>query len=77
MKGEKSGVQKLILDQNPLAFFMPCRSHNLNLVLCDAAKLSVKSSHFIWCLGRLYSLFVASVNHSKILNDQVKYFTLK
>jgi hypothetical protein len=75
MKGKNSGVQKRISDQNPLAFFMPCGCHNLNLVLCDAAKSSVKSVT-IWC-PREFSLFAASVNRLKILADQVKSFALE
>lgn len=43
MKGKNIGVQKTILDLNPLAFFVPCGCHSLDLVLCDAAKSSLKS----------------------------------
>jgi hypothetical protein len=77
MKGKNRGVKNRILDQNPLAFFMPCRCHNLNLVLCDAAKTSIKSVTLSGVLERLYSLFAALVYHLKILTDQVKSFTLK
>jgi hypothetical protein len=77
MKGTNRGVQKRILDQNTPEFFMPWGCHNLNLVLCDAAKSSVKSVTLFGVLGKLYSVFVASVNCWKILIDQVKYLTLK
>ena len=66
MKGKHSGVQKRILDQNPLAVFLPCGCHSLNLVLCDAAKSSVKSITFFGILGRLYSLFAASTKRWNI-----------
>jgi hypothetical protein len=56
---------------------MPCGCHNLNLVLCDATKSSVKSVTLFDVLGRLYSLFAVSVNRWKILTNQVKSFTLK
>jgi hypothetical protein len=46
-------------------------------VFCDAAKSSVKSVTLFGVLGRLYSLFAASVNRWKILTDQVKSFILK
>jgi hypothetical protein len=62
MKGKNSAVQKQIVDQNPLAFFMPCGCHNLNLVLCDVAKSSVKYVTLFGVLGKLYSLFAASIN---------------
>jgi hypothetical protein len=55
MNGKNNGVQKRILDQNPLSFFMPCGCHNLNLVLCDAAKSSVKSVTLFGVLGRLHA----------------------
>lgn len=41
MKGIYNGVQAHTLTQNPKAFFTPCGSHNLNLVLGDIAKSSV------------------------------------
>jgi hypothetical protein len=77
LKGKNSGVQKQILAQNPLVYFIPCGCNYLNLVLCDAAKSSVKSVSLFGVLGRLYSLFAASVNRFKILTGQVKSFTLK
>jgi hypothetical protein len=46
-------------------------------VLRDAAKSTIKSVILFGVLGRLYSLFVASVNRWKILTDQAKSFTLK
>ena len=48
MEGKNIGVQKRILDINPLALYVPCGSHNLNLVFCDSAKSSVKlRSYFV------------------------------
>ncbi|KAG6716979.1 hypothetical protein I3842_04G075200 [Carya illinoinensis] len=37
MKGKEHGVQRILLDINPKAFYMPCGCHNLNLVICDMA----------------------------------------
>jgi hypothetical protein len=65
MRGKNNGVQKKLSDQNPLAFFMPCECHNLNLVLCDAAKCSVKSVTLFGAFGRLYCLSAAPVNRRK------------
>lgn len=53
MKGKNIGVQKRILDLNPLAFFVPCGCNNYNLVLCEAAKSSVKSITLFGILQRL------------------------
>lgn len=40
MKGQKNGLQKLLLDMNPRAFYVPCAAHSLNLVINDAAKVN-------------------------------------
>jgi hypothetical protein len=75
MEGENSGVQKKKnFKSKYIGIFMPLGCHDLNLVLRDAAKLSVT---LFGVLRRLYSLFVASVNRSKILTDHVKPFALK
>ena len=44
MKVKNAGVQKRILDINLLAIYVPCGCHSYNIVLCDAAKSSVKSA---------------------------------
>jgi len=67
MKGKNIDVQKRILDLNPLAFFVPCGCHSYNLVLCEAAKSSVKSIILFGVLQRLFTLLSASVNRWKIL----------
>jgi len=46
MKGKNNGVQQLILDKNPLAFFVPCACHSLNLVVNDAADALLESFSF-------------------------------
>ncbi|XP_068989239.1 zinc finger MYM-type protein 1-like [Neodiprion pinetum] len=77
MKGKNLGVQKRILDLNPLAFYVPCGCHSYNLVLCDAAKSSVKSVRLFGLLQRLFTLFSASVNRWKILSDHAELYSLK
>ena len=77
MKEKNIGRQKRILDINPLALYVACGSHNLNLVLCDSAKTSVKSVTLFGILQRLFTLFSALVNQWKILSDHVEIFTFK
>jgi hypothetical protein len=48
MKGNKQGVQTRLLDINPKAFYTPCSSHNINLVLCDMANSYTKAVSFFW-----------------------------
>ncbi|KAJ8664432.1 hypothetical protein QAD02_006094 [Eretmocerus hayati] len=77
MKGKKSGVQKRIPDISPRAPYVPCGSHSLNLVLCDAAQSSVKSVTMFGILQRLFTLFSASTQRWEILLDHVKMLTLR
>ncbi|KMQ82788.1 zinc finger mym-type protein 1-like protein, partial [Lasius niger] len=77
MKRKNIGVQKRILDLNPLAFFVPCGCHSYNLVLCDAAKSSVKSVTLFGVLQRLFTLFSASINRWEILTDYLRLYSLK
>nr|XP_047123034.1 zinc finger MYM-type protein 1-like [Hydra vulgaris] len=44
MKGKKIGLQKRILDLNPLAFYLPCGSHSLDLVIYDAVTFGFKQA---------------------------------
>nr|XP_012563463.1 unnamed protein product [Hydra vulgaris] len=46
MKGKINGVQKRILNLNPLALYVPCGNQGLNLVISDSARSSVKSIAF-------------------------------
>jgi hypothetical protein len=73
MKGKNIGVQ----DINPLAVYVPCGCHSYNLVLCDAAKSSLKSVTLFGVLQRLFTLFSASVHRWKILTDRLGLYTIK
>ncbi|KAJ0179288.1 hypothetical protein K1T71_005000 [Dendrolimus kikuchii] len=77
MRGEKSGVQKRIIEINPLAYFLPCGSHSWNLILGDAASSCVQAKSFFGLLQRLYTLFAGSSQRWAILNAHVKFLSLK
>lgn len=72
MRGEKSGVQRRLLNINPLAFFVPCGSHSWNLVLGDAASSCVQAQTFFGVLQRLYTVFSCSCERWSILKSYVK-----
>lgn len=72
MKGEKSGVQTRILQLNPLAFFMPCNCHSLNLVVSDAASACTIAKSFFGLVQRLYTIFSASSMRWSIIQKHVK-----
>uniref|UniRef100_A0A8C2AU17 TTF-type domain-containing protein n=1 Tax=Cyprinus carpio TaxID=7962 RepID=A0A8C2AU17_CYPCA len=77
MMGHKQGVQARILQLNSKAFYIPCSSHTLNLVVADAAKSSVLSISFFGVLQRLYNLSSSSVQRWAVLKEHVKQLTLK
>lgn len=77
MKGVHSGVQARLLNMNPRAFFMPCASHSLNLLICDAAKSTPKAVTFFGIVGRLFALFSSSTQRWDILLKHVPSLTLK
>ncbi|GBP53170.1 Zinc finger MYM-type protein 5 [Eumeta japonica] len=48
-RGEKSGVQKRIIEIYPLAYFLPCGCHSWNFILGDAASSCVQAKSFLVC----------------------------
>ena len=50
---------------------MPCGSHTLNSVVCDAAKSSVQAVTFFGILQRIYNLFSSSPPRWAILKENV------
>lgn len=71
MRGEKSGVQKRLLNINPRAFFVPCGCHSWNLVLGDAASSCAQAQTFFGILQRLYTIFSCSSEILAILKSHV------
>ncbi|CAI6367503.1 unnamed protein product [Macrosiphum euphorbiae] len=77
MTGRYQGVQTRILNINPQAFFTPCAAHNLNLVLCDAAKNSTIAITFFGIVRSVYTLFSASTCRWSIIQKHCTVFTVK
>ncbi|KAK0150728.1 Zinc finger MYM-type protein 1 [Merluccius polli] len=77
MQGKHQGVQRRVLDINKKAMYVPCGSHSLNLVICDAAQSSVQSVTSFGQLQRLYNLFSSSVQRWEIMQAHVKKMTVK
>jgi hypothetical protein len=71
------GVQKRLLDINPIALYMPCACHSLNLTLCDMAKSCGKVVSFVGIVQRIYVLFAGSTKMWNVLCKHVPIFTLK
>ncbi|GBP26613.1 hypothetical protein EVAR_18250_1 [Eumeta japonica] len=71
MRGEKSGVQKRIIEINPLAYFLPCGSHSWNLILGDAASSCVQAKSFFGLLQR-WECRVSSVKAVKFQLSDIR-----
>jgi len=60
MKGMYSGVQKRIIGKAPNATYVHCCAHNLNLVVCDAAKSSSDALRFFETIQSIFNFFSSS-----------------
>ncbi|XP_063810584.1 zinc finger MYM-type protein 1-like [Pseudophryne corroboree] len=71
MAGVYKGVQARILQENELAYFVPCAAHSLNLVGVHAADISPEAQTFFGTLHSLYLYFAASTSRWEILKKHV------
>ncbi|XBI69873.1 hypothetical protein VPH35_064499 [Triticum aestivum] len=71
MKGKNLGVQALLLNINPRAFYSACGCHSLNLTLCDMAKTCGKAKDFFGIIQRIYTTFANSTKKWKILKGNI------
>lgn len=70
-KGKNIGVQKKITEEYPRAFFVPCSSHSLNLVVNDAAGSSGCTVGFFTFVQHIYNFLSGSTNRWDILREQL------
>ncbi|VAH53843.1 unnamed protein product [Triticum turgidum subsp. durum] len=71
MKGKNLGVQALLLNINPRAFYSACGCHSLNLTLCDMAKTCGKAKDLFGIIQCIYTTFANSTKKWKILKDNI------
>ncbi|XP_068115939.1 zinc finger MYM-type protein 1-like [Hyperolius riggenbachi] len=57
MKGKINGVQAQVRRINSQAFYVPCSSHSLNLVVSDAASTCIEAVEFFNIIQSLYVFF--------------------
>ncbi|XP_029341006.1 uncharacterized protein LOC100575222 [Acyrthosiphon pisum] len=72
MSGIYSGLQAKIKAVSPLAQFVPCSAHSLNLVGANAASSCKNAVMFFDLLQKLYTFFSASTYRWDILKSSVK-----
>ncbi|XP_012245478.1 uncharacterized protein LOC105681256 [Bombus impatiens] len=77
MRGIYRGVQANVLCVNPKALYIPCGSHNLNLLLGDGAKSSTQTLRLFGILQKIYTIFAASTSRWDVLQKHVEKITLK
>lgn len=77
MKGKHSGMQNRIRLLEPRAFYVPCASHTLNLVVNDSAHCSLIAVNFFDTIQCLFVFFSSSTNRWDIFKSHVKELTVK
>ncbi|XP_050064885.1 52 kDa repressor of the inhibitor of the protein kinase-like [Aphis gossypii] len=79
MSGIYTGLQARIKTLSPLAYFVPCSAHSLNLVGTSAAEFCSNASSFFGLIQQLYNFFTASTHRWNTLHDNMKQnsYTLK
>ena len=70
MSGKLGGVQKLIKDKSPMAYYLHCYAHRLNLVLIDTTKLVRQADDFFSLLEQLYIFISNSIVHENFVKLQ-------
>lgn len=69
MSGVYSGVQARIAEMEPLAQYVHCAAHNLNLTLNDAVKNITEIRQFYDNVEALYNFFGQSIKRWSLLSD--------
>ena len=74
MSGACNGVQKLVRDAAPLAAYVHCYAHRLNLVLVDSCKSILAATEFFALLERLYVFTSGSLMHQMWVDAQKELY---
>ena len=72
MSGCYNGLQAHICQINPLAHYIPCAAHSLNLVGVSAAKTCVKALSFFGLVQKLFNFISASTTRWAIMSKCLK-----
>nr|XP_008106743.1 PREDICTED: zinc finger MYM-type protein 1 [Anolis carolinensis]XP_008106744.1 PREDICTED: zinc finger MYM-type protein 1 [Anolis carolinensis]XP_008106745.1 PREDICTED: zinc finger MYM-type protein 1 [Anolis carolinensis] len=76
MKGKNSGVQTWLQELSPCAFFVPCSSHSLNIVVTDAASNFSEAVEFFNSVKSIYGFFSVSARRWEVLKQYLGTFNL-
>ena len=67
-----TGVQAVLRENFPKAIYLHCNSHQLNLVLCSAAKESGHVSTFFDTVNQIHSFFTGAQWHAWFIRSRKK-----
>ena len=67
MSGKYNGMQAKLCDINPLALYVPCAVHSLNLIGVCAVESCVEATNFFSLVQKLFTFFSASTSRWGIL----------
>ena len=70
MSGKLGGVQKLIKDKAPMAYYVHCYAHRLNLILIDTVKVVPHADNVFSLLEKLYIFVSNSIVHECFISLQ-------
>ena len=70
MSGRYGGMQAYLTNVNPLAFYIPCMAHSLNLVGVCAVDCCKDAVSFFGFVQSLYTFFSASTRRWAILKEK-------
>ena len=71
MSGKKKGVSSLILKENPLAMYVHCYSHKLNLVIQSSMNIP-ELTLVITQMGKIINFFNSSPNRTRLLSTVIE-----
>ena len=77
MSGKYRGLQARISEVNPLAVYVPCSAHSLNLVGSCAAECCVNAPSFFGFVQTLFNFFSASTHRWSILKSTIHGVVIK
>ena len=77
MSGKYRGLQARISEVNPMAVYVPCSAHSLDLVGSCAAKCCVNAISFFGFVQTLFNCFSASTHRWSILKSTIHRVVIK
>ncbi|XP_050065265.1 zinc finger MYM-type protein 1-like [Aphis gossypii] len=72
MSGQFKGLQAYVKNKNPLAVFIPCTAHSLNLVGINSVNCCTEAVNFFDFVHKLYNFFSGSTHRWNILINILK-----